>query len=594
MAEIKILPENLINKIAAGEVVENPASVVKELLENALDAGADTLELSVEKGGTKSISLIDNGDGIPPDQMRLAFARHATSKITEEGDLRSIGSFGFRGEALPSIASVSIVEMISAVPGAKEGRRIVIEGGKETVLEPAPPRQGTSISVRQLFYNTPARRKFMKTETSENRKIVAVYSKYAVCCFDKSLKLTSDGREIINYSADDRLLNRLQRLWGNSVGSRLIEIEDEPIDGLRIHGLISHPSLNRGNRNQIYLMVNGRPIYDLSLMHAIRSGYGNTLDSGYFPLAALFIDMDGSAVDVNVHPAKTEVRFANERYLYGQIRKLVETAVQLPALFSTAAASPASRKTESLTDMPKASMAEPVEEREIHGNHSKMKIRNGQNGYTPPRVEKNIDKFQEVPAEGETQFDIGGDKFWQLYSTFVMGFREGRIWMIDQHTAHERVLYEAALNNLYERPGTSQRLLFDITVELDPQEMGSFEKHLKLFERLGFEIEPFGGQAVIIRGVPAYLEKPSIEKIFRDLLSEFSDHLSTGEDPIMALAASVACHAAIKAGETLTQEQMQGLFTRLFACQEPYRCPHGRPTVVTISREDLEKIFKRR
>jgi DNA mismatch repair protein MutL len=357
-------------------------------------------------------------------------------------------------------------------------------------------------------------------------------------------------------------------------------------------------SVNRGNRNQMHIMVNGRPIYDQSLLHALRSGYGNTLDSGYFPLAVLFIEIDGRAVDVNVHPAKTEVRFANERFLYGQIRKLVEAAVQLPALFSVASTSDNNGQSKSVFD--KESARQSHKTRTQHQQHpaqtngNSMRIRNGVNGFPKPSIAKNAEKFEEVFSETEHRLDIGGEHFWQLYNSYVMGMREGKIWMIDQHAAHERVLYEAAMNNLYERHGTSQRLLFDINIELTPPEMNAFNDHQKLFERIGFEIEPFGTSAVIIRGIPAYFERPSVEKIFRDLLSEFSDNLSTGEDPRMALASSVACHAAIKSGENLSQEQMQGLFTKLFRCQEPYRCPHGRPTVVTISREDLEKIFKRR
>jgi len=593
MAEIKKLPSHLIDKIAAGEVVENPASVVKELLENSLDANAASLELAIERGGTKLISLTDNGQGIPADQVRLAFARHATSKIINEDDLRTISSYGFRGEALPAIASVSIVEMTTAIAGAAEGARIIIEGGEETVFESAPPRQGTSIAIKQLFYNTPARRKFMKSEASEHRKILAVYSKYAVCCHDCSMKLTSDSRELINYPADTNLSDRLQRLWGNNVGSRLIEIEGNPMEGLKIHGLISHPGVNRGNRNQIYLIVNGRPVNDVSIMHAIRSGYGNTIDSGYFPLAAIFVDLDKSAVDVNVHPAKTEVRFANDRYLYAQVRKLVETAVQVPALFSVSSAKNTGHDFPGTIKKIPPQNRPPEENAPTDYHDNKIIIRNGQNNHSSEHV-KSVNKYEEIPPEAEKQFDMGGEKFWQLYNTFVMGFREGKIWMIDQHTAHERVLYEAALNNLYERPGTSQRLLFDLSIELDLQDMAVFEKHIQLFERLGFEIEPFGANAVIIRGVPGYFESSSIEKLFRNLLGGFGENLITGEDPMMALAASVACHAAIKAGETLSQEQMQGLFRRLFACQEPFQCPHGRPTVITISREDLEKIFKRR
>ncbi len=597
MTAIQKLPDHLIDKIAAGEVVENPASVVKELMENALDAHADSLDLTIERGGSRLISLIDNGDGIPIEQVRTAFDRHATSKIHVEDDLQAIFSYGFRGEALPAIASVSIVEMITAEKEAAEGRRIVMEGGAETVFEPSPPRPGTSIAVKQLFYNTPARRKFMKSETSENRKVTALYTKYAVCCPHIGMKLKSDGKETVNFPKDNNLIDRLQRIWGNSVGSRLIEIEDNPAENIKIFGYITHPSVNRGNRNQMHLIVNGRPIYDMSLLHALRSGYGNTLDSGYFPLAALFIEMDGQAVDVNVHPAKTEVRFANERFLYGQIRKLVETAVQLPALFSVASSQRNGNYSKSIFDKDTSQVTPHIPQPgddtpQVNGDH--MKIRNGVNGYSRPEYTRNADKFDEVRHETEQQLAIGGEHFWQLYNSYVMGMREGKIWMIDQHAAHERVLYEEAMNNLYERQGTSQRLLFDINIELSPPEMNAFNDHQALFNRIGFEIEPFGNTAVIIRGVPAYFEKPSIEKMFRDLLSEFSDNLSTGEDPIMALASSVACHAAIKAGENLSQEQMQGLFIKLFRCQEPYRCPHGRPTVVTISREDLEKIFKRR
>ncbi|MCD6162564.1 MAG: DNA mismatch repair endonuclease MutL [candidate division Zixibacteria bacterium] len=586
MPRIKKLPELLIDKIAAGEVVENPASVIKELVENALDAGADTLDLTIERGGTRLIKLVDNGSGIPRDQLRLAFDRHATSKLENEADIQAIASYGFRGEALPAIASVSIVEMTSAVAGAKEGARIRIEGGNEILLDPAPARQGCVVSVKQLFYNTPARRKFLKSDTSETRKATAIFCKYAVSRFTNAMKMVSDKKEILNYPHDKKLIDRLSRLWGNKVSSHLIEVEDS-FEGLHLHGFVTRPEISRGNRNQIHLNVNGRPIYDVSLMHAIRSGYGNALDSGFFPMAAVFIDIDKSAVDVNVHPAKTEVRFADEKYLYSKLRKLVETAVRVPALFT--AHSIANNKSDfkgTISRMADSETHQPA------GHKSEIVIKYSHGNNTNHGCPD--DKDSQITQEAEQELDIGGERFQQYYNTFIMGFRDGKIWMIDQHTAHERILYEAALNNLCERPGASQRLLFDLSIELEPEEMAVFEKHRNYLERLGFEIEPFGGRAVIIRGVPCYFESSAIEDIFRNLLNSFSDNLSTGEDAVMALASSVACHAAIKAGESLSQEQMQGLFNRLFECQEPFQCPHGRPTVVSISREDLEKIFKRR
>jgi DNA mismatch repair protein MutL len=593
MSEIRLLPDHLIDKIAAGEVVENPASVVKELIENALDANANYLGLSIEQGGIRSINLVDDGKGIPANQVRLAFARHATSKIIDESDLLNISSYGFRGEALPAIASVSMVETVTGTESAKHGTRLVIEGGKETVFEDAPPRRGTSITVRQLFYNTPARRKYLKAESSETRKITAMFSKYAICGYKISMTLTVDGKEIVNYPADQDLSHRLERIWGDKISAKLIEIDSKPSNALHIYGYICRPEINRGNRNQIYLMVNGRPISDVSLMHAIKAGYGNTLESGTFPIAAILIELLPDTVDVNVHPAKTEVRFVDERYIYSQIKKLVEAAIQTPVLFTVAPGGNISPQVTGFVKMPstetssRPNFAAPTPEISIK-NH-----RQGLPGETLKSPLPEIDGV-EIPPEAAIEMKIGGHRFWQLYDTFIMGFRDGKVWMIDQHTAHERILFEAALNNLCERPGTSQRLLFDLTIELEPSDMSVIDKYLDLFRKLGFEIEVFGNRAVIIRGVPAYFQSSAIEPIFHNLLDGFVDSLSTGEDPTMALAASLACHAAVKSGERLSQEQMEGLFGQLFNCEDPYRCPHGRPTVATISRDDLDKLFKRK
>lgn len=593
MSEIRLLPDHLIDKIAAGEVVENPASVVKELIENALDAEASHLGLSIENGGTRLISLVDDGQGIPANQVRLAFARHATSKITDENDLANISSYGFRGEALPAIASVSIVEMVTGARGAKQGTRIIIEGGKETLFVDAPPRKGTSIAVRQLFYNTPARRKFLRAESSETRKITAVFSKYAICGHKLNMTLSVDGKEIVNYPADSDLSNRLERIWGDKISAKLIEIDSKPSGVLHIYGYICRPEITRGNRNQIYLMVNGRPINDVSLMHAIKAGYGNTLESGTFPIAAIMIELLPESVDVNVHPAKTEVRFVDERYIYLQIKKLVEAAIQIPVLFTVV---PETVTSTQISGFVKTRPLSPSSRPASYLSQHEISIKNHRQGIPSEKAiseSAEIDSA-EIPNEAALEMKLGGHRFWQLFDTFIMGFRDGKVWMLDQHTAHERILFEAALNNLCERPGTSQRLLFDLTMELEPSDMAIIEKYLDLFRKLGFEIEVFGNRAVIIRGVPAYFQSSSIEQIFHNLLDGFVDSLSTGEDPTMALSASLACHAAVKAGERLSQEQMEGLFNQLFNCEDPYRCPHGRPTVATISRDDLDKLFKRK
>jgi DNA mismatch repair protein MutL len=294
---------------------------------------------------------------------------------------------------------------------------------------------------------------------------------------------------------------------------------------------------------------------------------------------------------VNVHPAKTEVRFADERYLYSQIKKLVEAAIQVPALFTIA---PVAAGSPSFKGFVKSTPETTQSLNNLKTVPPEIMIKNHYHASAPNISESKTDENDGISAEAAMELRLGGERFWQLYNTFIMGFRDGKIWMIDQHTAHERILYEAALNNLCERPGTSQRLLFDLSFELEPQDIAVIDKYVDLFKKIGFEIEQFGNRAVIIRGVPAYFQSSAIEKIFRNLLGGFLDSLSTGEDPTMALAATLACHAAVKAGETLSQEQMQGLFKQLFECEEPYRCPHGRPTVASISRDDLDKLFKRR
>lgn len=589
MAAIRILPDFLIDKIAAGEVVENPASVVKELIENSLDAGADSLSVTVQSGGLDSIIISDNGSGIPHDQVRLAFARHATSKIAGEDDLHRINSYGFRGEALPAIASVSIVEMHTATRLAESGSRIIMEGGKERLFEIAAPRIGTSVTVRKLFFNTPARRKFLKGEVAEMRKITAIVSRYAVCSYKTSIRLISGDRELINYSGDSELSDRLERLWGEKIGPKLIQIDSQPSPDLHIWGYICRPEISRGNRNQIYLMVNGRPISDISLVHALRSGYGNTLESGFFPLAAIFVETSPQSVDVNVHPAKTEVRFSDERFIYSHLKKIVESAIQLPALFTIQSGFAEGGKSNFRNESNQG----------LVGSANRplptgVRIRNHEHAHHFKQPGSGEENPGFSVSESALELSRGGERFWQLYNTFVMGFHDGQVWMLDQHTAHERILFETALNDLYERHGASQRLLFDITIDLEPEAMTAFESHRDMFTRLGFEIEPFGGRSLVIRGVPAYFESSSIEEVFRNLLNGFVDGLSTGEDPNMALAASLACHAAIKSGDTMSQEQMQALFARLFECEDPYHCPHGRPTIVTISREDLDKLFKRR
>ncbi len=576
MKHIKVLPEGLIDRIAAGEVIENPASVVKELIENSLDASAANIDVSVKGGGKEEILIVDDGEGIPKDQVETAFMRHATSKIKSWEDLLRAFSMGFRGEALPSISSVSIMELNTCYEGEKVGSAIRFEGGKQVHFGPAPPKLGCSFSIRNLFYNVPARRKFLKSDSSEKRRISEIIRRYAIARHDVGFKLSHDGKNEASFPVSDNLLRRLEDIWGSKVSGDLLKIEVEEQGPVRVYGYISKPEMSRGNRSEIFFFVNSRPVLEKAMFGAVYASYSSRLDPGRYPYAAVFIDIEPTFVDINVHPAKTEVRFADERFVFVTLKKALDKTLSIPVGLNLKTSLPA--RTISFEDA----------RRELFENLSQKEI-----AYPP--VIREADEPSYAPRESRA-YDPGTDisSSFQIFDTYIIIRRNGELIILDQHTAHERILFEKNLKSFDEQGSPSQKLLFEERVKLTPEESELTDQLSDLLNKAGFEIRRFGADEVIISGIPQELSRGEPGGVLKKLISNYSAYRREGQDIKRAVAAALACRGAVKAGQRLSDPEMKGLYLNLLACSEPYRCPHGRPTMAVMNRDDLEKIFKRK
>ena len=576
MKFIKVLPEGLIDRIAAGEVIENPASVVKELMENSLDASAGNIEISIAGGGKEEILIVDDGEGIPKDQVEIAFMRHATSKIHSWEDLLRTGTMGFRGEALPSISSVSIMELVTCCRTETTGSRIRFEGGKQVHFGPAPPKKGCSISVRNLFYNVPARRKFLKSESAEKRRIAETIRRYIIARPDMGYKLAYDGKSKSSFPATDDPLKRLEAVWGAKVAGDLISIEGEQIGPVKVYGCISAPTTMRGNRSEMYFLVNKRPVLERAMFGAVAAAYEGSIPKGRYPYVALFLEIDPGFVDINVHPAKIEVRFADEGFIFSTLKNTMKKALQLPASILLKTPSPASDTI-------------PFEQvkQELFGDSRKY------SSAAKPIIKPGPGQ-QSVKATEPISQETEAASAFQILDTYIIARKGTELVILDQHTAHERILFEKTLDSFSRQPIPSQKLLFETRIKLTPEEAALIEELFDLLKRAGFDMRPFGDDEVILSGLPQELSHVSPETALKDLLASFSANRKAGEDTKRALAAGVACRAAIKAGHRLSELQMKGLYADLLRCKEPYRCPHGRPTMAALNRDDLERIFQRR
>jgi DNA mismatch repair protein MutL len=642
MGRIRVLSDQVANQIAAGEVVERPASVVKELLENSLDAGATRIRIEVEGGGRKLILIIDNGCGMVRDDALLAFERHATSKLHTSDDLLSIRTLGFRGEALPSIASVSRLTLETRTAEDAAGTLVEINGGNIQRVEDAGMPAGTTIAVRDLFYNTPARRKFLKSEQTELSHIAALATHYALAHPTRHFELHSATQALLVAPAVASTGDRMFQIFGRDTAGMMLataaeidfaraglpepppwkrESDYAPADPgfLRITGFASKPELQKLNRNSIYVFVNHRLVRDRVVLHALTEAYRNIIPPTSFPVVLLFLEMPPQEVDVNVHPAKTEVRFRQPGFVHDFIRDTVRTTLMTarPAASFAAALTSAPHASASLlidvSPMPGPpddtvfSPRQPESEGQpVEGDAEAFMLRSPMVPPSPGRLafsEQGIAVGYETEAgaevaEGpeETLNALATLKpLGQLRDSFILAANDEGLWIIDQHVAHERVLFEKILRDREVEKVQRQRLLMPVLVDLLPAQMVSFAAIAHELDLNGFEAEPFGPNTLAIKAAPVGLEGRELERMLEEVLavSEREQQTENAETRRRRIAASIACHAAIKVNMPLDPKKIDWLLSELGKTEHPTSCPHGRPIALRYSHKDIQRAFQR-
>jgi len=656
MSRIRILPEAVANKIAAGEVVERPASVVKELLENALDAGANTIRIEVEQGGKRMIRVIDDGYGMTHDDALLAFERHATSKLRSADDLLSISTLGFRGEALPTIAAVSRLLLETRDGVEAEGTRVEFAGGKLIGVKPAGLPAGTTISVADIFYCVPARRKFLKSDTTELGHIASLVTHYALANPGKQFILTTPTQEIINCPPAEKPADRVYQLFGRQSLDELVEIPtvsapfraaitepaldpEEERSSLTVSGFTSRPDIQRANRNGIYIFVNRRLVRDRLILHAIHEAYRNILPPAVFPATLLFLEMPYDEVDVNVHPAKIEVRFRRSSFVHDFTRDAIRRALMGARPIASFAAAAATATPQSAgagngtfssgitpapieSGVPRA-IIPPVEEIGLGSGV-------GSDGGFDVAVAPLRPLEQRIPFESgiafgsgvaPAQFSAAGNwaanlappsadapaslprpeqiadlkPLGQVSASFIIAVNGEGLWIVDQHVAHERVLFEQHLEARRAGKIEAQRMLMPLVTELSPRQIVTFERIAEELAANGFEVEPMGPKSVAIQAVPAGVGAPDAEKLLTEILDGIErENAAISIETLQAkIAASTACHAAIKVNMPLEHSKMEWLLDALAKTDCPMSCPHGRPVVLRYSLKEIEKAFHR-
>jgi DNA mismatch repair protein MutL len=691
MGRIRVLPDQVANQIAAGEVVDRPASVVKELLENSLDAGANRIRVEVEAGGRKLIRISDNGCGMNRDDALLAFERHATSKLRTANDLLSIATLGFRGEALPSIASVARVTLETASGEDPAGTRLEIAGGKILHVDDAPLPRGTTISVADLFFNTPARRKFLRAESTELAHVTALVTHYALVYPEKHVELVSASHTLLSAPPVARTAERIYQIFGKETLAQLLPVAAEmPLERaglpepppwkrdpdeeprapgrLRLSGFYSKPELQKLNRNSIYIFINKRLVRDRLLMHAITEAYRNVIPPTSFPVVLLFIELPPEEVDVNVHPAKTEVRFRQQAVIHDYLRDSLRTALIkarpaagfLAAIDSAPLASPSLMPpaTSPLPGSPEDAAIPPpdsdpptypgamAEAEPFHLTPQAASVIPGKlpfslgsigpkgfpdqaawgeaatalfqpatlppsNGCSPSYGSAETSASAAVAtaeveaeqAEGTLNHLASLKPLGQLRDSFILASGEDGLWIIDQHVAHERILFEKILRDRTVENVQRQRLLMPLLVELKPWQMVVFAEIADELDRNGFEVEPFGPQTLAVKAAPVGLEGTALERMLAEVIDQSADgasleaQQSKQNENLKALrsriAASIACHAAIKVNTPLDPARMEWLLLELAKTEHPTSCPHGRPIALMYSWKEIHRAFHR-
>jgi DNA mismatch repair protein MutL len=650
MGRIHVLPEHVANKIAAGEVVERPASVVKELLENALDAGARRIRVQVEAGGKKLIQITDDGCGMVRDDALLAFERHATSKIRHAEDLLNVSTLGFRGEALPSIASVSRLRLESRAADEPSGTVLEIAGGKILKVEEAGLPAGTSVTVRDLFFNTPARKKFLKAESTELSHIASLVTHYALAHPDKHFELHSATNAMLIAAPVASRSERIYQVFGKETLDQLLSIaatarlehlglpepppwrRDEdyqrPEPGeVRATGFVSRPEIQKLNRNSIFVFVNSRLIRDRLIQHALMEAYRNILPPTVFPVVLLFLELPAGEVDVNVHPSKTEVRFRQHGFVHDFVRDSVRAALMktrpVPQFTTEIHAQPTASQALSPSFTPHPGAAPegcrlenppvpPHNENFQFGEEIEITA-NAAIGMWSARVGDQDPSLVKTSSLGMT---IGGDcggiiepghengdgvslaslaPLGQLRDSFILAVNGEGLWIIDQHVAHERVLFERVLRQRAAERIETQQLLMPLIVELTPGQQAVFSEISDELRRNGFEVEPFGARTIAVKASPAGVDAADVERMLHELLDQIDrESQAINLEQVRArIAASIACHAAIKVNTPLEKKKMEWLLKELARTECPMSCPHGRPVLLRYSVKEIQKAFKR-
>ena len=628
MGKIRVLSDTVANKIAAGEVVERPASVVKELLENSLDAGATDLRIDIESGGRRLIRVSDNGCGMLRDDALLAFERHATSKLSDVRDLLSIATLGFRGEALPSIASVSRLLLETRSAEETTGAAVEIAGGKLLRCDERPGEPGTTITVRDLFYNVPARKKFLRSDQTELAHIASLATHYSLAHPGKSFQLRHGSNELLDVTPVETLRERVYQVFGNQTLEDLIDLDfvERELDVIEaderaqrvfaLRGFVSGPQLQKLNRNSIYLFVNGRLIRDRLLMHALSSAYHNLMPPACYPFALLFLDCDCEEVDVNVHPSKTEVRFRHGNFVHDFLRDAIRarliaarpaSGIPVSTAPQPAAGLPFSDFTqrienqrfepvpdfdavpERLEDLPAFTLRNtaPADARfDFSDTASSVAAAHVPDTHGPLPT---VDTLQSLAVLSDLR-PLG-----QIHDSFIIAAGRDGLWIVDQHVAHERILFEQVLRQQAEGRVERQHLLMPILLDLTPSQQIEYARIAGELERAGFDSEPFGTRTIAVKAAPAGVGPADIEKLVLEILEIAESELRKVSlaDLRRAMAASIACRAAIKINMRLDQSKMEWLLNQLAATQCPMSCPHGRPIALRYSTRDILKSFHR-
>lgn len=559
---IRILSPEVVSKIAAGEIIERPASVVKELLENSIDAGASEIKVEVRQGGRRLIRVIDDGQGIPAEEVELAFERHSTSKLKDAEDLYSIATLGFRGEALPSIAAISKVTMVTRTKEEDKGALLQIEGGKVIKRQMKGAPQGTIVSVEDLFFNTPARLKFLRQDSTETGHISDLVTRYAMAYPGIRFSLLSEGRTLFRSTGSGSLYDVLTEVYGLETARQMLEIaSSEEGDGLKIGGYVGAPSLHRASGKYLTILINGRWVRDQLLGYAIKEAYHTLLPKGRHPIAVVRADIPPQEVDINVHPAKAEVRFQRSGEVFAAVQKAVRHTLK-------GAPIPAVAPRHWAQAEPRPPISRP----------------------SPGQMALEVQRTEEMPPFKQTTKIPPLRVLGQLGRTYIIAEGPEGMYLIDQHAAHERVLYERLLRERAKMAVSSQSLLEPLTLDLGPEEAALVEEKLDTLRSWGFDLEPFGGQTYLLRAVPAILKGSDLSQVVQEVIDEASRQAGRWEEELVI---SLACHGAVRAGQTMGAEEMRELVRQLEETTSPRTCPHGRPTMVHLSAQQLQREFGR-